>query len=237
LQLPNAITRFDPKTFKEDVVCYLPKNAAGEDGAGSFFGRFGPEGSPFAGKFFITAGTNSTIYVLTPDDQCKPFAPVDRARWGAPRGIAFTPDGTTMLVGAAIQNPQNPAITTPGKGAIMRVMPDGTIADEPFATGLHEPGAMAFAPDGFGGFAGDLFISDAGNWDNDIQETDPITPDGKVYRIPGDGKPHVFATGLLNPVGVAFHGKTLVLSDINGDFHVGQHKIPIGFMVTVDYAP
>ena len=55
----------------------------------------------------------------------------------------------------------------------MRVSLDGSIAESPYVSGLHEPGAMAFAPDGFGEFGGDLFISDAGSWDNDIPAVSP----------------------------------------------------------------
>ncbi|MFT4583285.1 MAG: hypothetical protein ACI915_003265 [Gammaproteobacteria bacterium] len=232
-ELPNAVTRFNPTTLAEEVVCFLPKNAAGAPGAGSFFARFGPEGSPFAGKLYITAASNHTIYTVTPDDECLPLATIDLQRWGSPRGISFTPDGQTMLVGAAVQDPKIAAITRPGQGSILRVAPNGSVAEKPFATGLHEPGAMAFAPRGFGEFAGDLFISDAGSWDNDIAATSPIASDGKLYRVTQAGNLEPFASGLANPVAVTFVGKMLVVSDINGDFHVGQHKIPIGFIVTI----
>jgi hypothetical protein len=232
-ELPNAVTRFNPTTFAEEVVCFLPNNAAGAPGAGSFFARFGPEASPFAGKLYITAASNHTIYTVTPDDQCLPLATIDLQRWGSPRGISFTPDGQTMLVGAAVQDPKIAAITRPGQGSILRVAPNGVVAEKPFVTGLHEPGAMAFAPAGFGEFAGDLFISDAGSWDNDIAVTSPIASDGKLYRVTQSGKLEPFGSGLANPVAVSFVGNTLVLTDINGDFHVGQHKIPIGFIITI----
>ncbi|MDA0823888.1 MAG: Rieske 2Fe-2S domain-containing protein [Proteobacteria bacterium] len=152
---------------------------------------------------------------------------------GTTRGISFAPDGQTMLVGAAVQDPKIAAITRPGQGSILRVAPSGVVADKPFVTGLHEPGAMAFAPPGFGEFAGDLFISDAGSWDNDIAVTSPIASDGKLYRVTQSGNLEPFASGFANPVAVSFVGKTLVLTDINGDFHVGQHKIPIGFIITI----
>ncbi|MFT4563524.1 MAG: hypothetical protein ACI9BW_003280 [Gammaproteobacteria bacterium] len=232
-ELPNAVTRFNPTTFAEEVVCFLPSNAAGAAGAGSFFARFGPVGSPFAGKLYITAASNHTIYTVTPEDECTPLATIDLQRWGSPRGISFTPDGKTMLIGAAIQDPKNPAITRPGRGSILRVSPTGAVAEKPFVSGLHEPGAMAFAPSGFGEFAGDLFISDAGNWDNDIAATSPIASDGKLYRVSQSGDLQPFASGLANPVAVTFVGDQLVLTDINGDFHVGQHKIPIGFIITI----
>lgn len=235
--LPNAITRFDPVNFKEEVVCHLPENADGAPGAGSFFARFGPENSPFAGKLYITTASNYTIYTVTPDDNCRPLATIDGKKWGSPRGISFSPDGQTMLIGAAVQSPENPAITQPGKGRILEIMPDGSVADDPYVAGLHEPGAMAFAPAEFGEFGGDLFISDAGSWDNDIPATSPIASDGRIYRVTQTGELMPFVEGLLNPVAVAFVGGKLVLTDINGDFHVGQHKIPIGFIITIEPRP
>jgi hypothetical protein len=153
---------------------------------------------------------------------------------GSPRGISFTPDGQTMLIGAAVQSPENPVITQPGKGRILQVSPDGSVADKPYVSGLHEPGAMAFAPPDFGDFGGDLFISDAGSWDNDIPATSPIASDGRLYRVTSHRELVPFVDGLLNPVAVAFAGGKLVLTDINGDFHVGQHKIPIGFIITIE---
>ena len=214
-------------------MCYLPENADGEPGAGTFFAQFGSEGSPYAGKLYITAASNHTVYTVSPNDDCTSLAIIDSQKWGSPRGISFTPDGQGMLIGAAVQSPENPAITQPGKGRILQVSPDGLIAESPYVSGLHEPGAMAFAPDGFGEFGGDLFISDAGSWDNDIPAVSPIASDGRIYRVTASGELLPFDEGLLNPVGVAFSGGKLVLTDINGDFHVGQHKIPIGFIITI----
>ncbi len=231
--LPNAVTRINPKTGAVDVVCFLPENERGEAGAGSFFARFGPEKSPFSGKLFITAASNHTIYQVSPDDQCRPFVTIDLEKQGSPRGIAFTPDGNTMLVGAAVPEPGNPAITRPGEGSILQISPEGKVSDTLFAKGFHEPGAMAFAPESFGDFSGQLFISDAGDWDNDIPPTEPVGSDGMVYRVTSKGEIIPVVQGLANPVAVAFIGDQLIVSDINGDFHVGQHKIPIGFIISI----
>jgi hypothetical protein len=42
------------------------------------------------------------------------------------------------------------------------------------------------------------------------------------------------ASGLANPVGVGFVGGRLMISDINGHFHVGTQKFADGFMVIID---
>ncbi len=239
--LPNAVTRIDPATGKDTLICYLPDNAHGEPGAGAFFARFGPEGGPWGGRMWITTASNHTIYQITPDGRCAPFKTIDITRYGSPRGIAFTPDGKTMLLGATRPDARNRAETAEGGAKIWRMSADGGIDDTPFATGLHEPGPMAIAPPEFGRYAGDIFLTDAGDWDNDvgIMQTPnigpniPVTDDGKVYHIGRDGKAEVIASGLRNPVGIALIGSTLLIGDINGDFHIGFQKIPDGFVVAI----
>lgn len=232
-ELPDAITRIDPATGRDTVICFLPENAAHEPGAGGFFARFGPENGPFAGKLWITAASNHTLYQVTPDGACKPFITIDLEKWGSPRGIGFTPDGKTMLLGSAAPAPGNRAKTLPAGGRILRVSPDGTVAAQPFVGGLHEPGAMAYAPKRFGRFAGELFISDAGDWNNEVEATESVPSDGRVYRVTPDGKLVLVASGFANPVGVAFVGDALIVSDINGDFHIGSQKFADGFMVMI----
>lgn len=230
-ELPNAITRIDPKSGKDEVVCFLPENAERIPGSGGFFARFGPEGSPFAGRLWLTAASNHTIYMITPDDVCKPFKTLDLDLNGSPRGIAFTPDGQSMLVGVAAPTPENRNKTNRGGGRILKMSADGSFSKDPVSTGLHEPGAIAYAPATFGRFGGSIIISDSGEWHNDTVATEPIERDGRVYRVMEDGSLETLISGLANPVGVGFVGNRLVVSDINGDFHVGTQKFPDGFIL------
>ena len=233
-ELPNAITRIDPATGQDSVVCYLPKNAAGIAGSGGFFARFGPENSPFAGKLWITAASNHTIYTITADYKCAAFKILDLDTEGSPRGLGFAPDGQSLLLGVAAPLPANRNKTTQGGGRVLRMSVDGSIAAAPLVTGLHEPGALAYAPAGFGKFGGELFISDAGEWNNDVEATEPISRDGMLYRVTTAGKLEIVASGLANPVGLGFMGGALVISDINGDFHVGTQKFADGFMYLIE---
>ncbi|HVN88917.1 MAG TPA: hypothetical protein VMT61_03800 [Candidatus Binataceae bacterium] len=240
-ELADAIVRIDPVTGRDSLVCYLPDNANHEKGAGGFFVRFGPENSPFAGQLWITTASNHSIYTVAPDDTCKFVETIDLDKWGSPRGIAFTTDGTTMLLGSVTPSPANRAKTVEGGGRILRMRPDGTIDEKPFATGLTEPGAMAFAPSSFGHHGGELFVTEVGKWDNDIGITQEpnkgpfaqVHSDGAVYRVTGDGALAKVASGLRNPVGVGFIGDTLIVTDINGDFHEGYQKFPDGFIVAI----
>jgi hypothetical protein len=230
-ELPNAITRIDPKTGKDEVVCFLPENAERIPGSGGFFARFGPEGSPFAGRLWLTAASNHTIYVITPDDACKPFKTLDLELNGTPRGIVFTPDGQSMLLSVSSPTAENRNKTNPGGGRILKMSADGVFSNDPVATGLHEPGPMAYAPATFGRFGGSIIISDSGEWHNDTVATEPVGRDGRVYSVKQDGSLEILISGLANPVGVGFVGNRLVVADINGDFHVGTQKFPDGFML------
>ena len=232
-ELPNAITRIDPATGQDEVVCFLPENAERIPGSGGFFARFGPRGSPFEGRLWLTAASNHTIYTISPDDTCAPFKTLDLDREGSPRGIAFSRDGQTMLLGVAAPAPANRNKTHPGGGRVLGMHIDGTLDARPIAHGLHEPGAMAWAPSDFGAIGDALIISDAGQWHNDVVATEPVGRDGLVYFVRSDGSVEPLVTGLANPVGVGFAGDSLVVSDINGDFHVGTQKFADGFMLVI----
>jgi len=233
--VPNVIQRINPDTRAVTNACTLPKNAAGQDGAGGFFLRFGPDGSDFAGKLFITAATNQTLYAMTPDGACSPFVSIDIQKWGYPTGLTFTPDGKTMLVGTAQPATGDPA-GPPKKGAgkIIQISSAGVVAENPFVTGLDQPCGMLFAPKGFGPYGGQLLVVDSGDFHSPVPMTQPVKRDGRLYGVTASGELTVIASGFANPTGVAFLGHRLVVSDINGDFHVGQRELPDGFLVAID---
>ena len=232
--VPNVIQRIDPTTGKVSNACTLPQNAAGQPGAGGFFLRFGPESSPFAGTLFITAATNQTLYTMAPDGTCTPFVTIDIQKWGYPTGLTFTPDGRTMLVGTAQPETNDPAGPPKrGAGKILRVSPEGVVADEPYVTGLDQPCGMLFAPEGFGQYGGQLIVVDSGDFNSPVPMTQPVKRDGRLFRVTPAGELTLMASGFANPTGVAFLGDQLVVSDINGDFHVGQRELPDGFLVTI----
>ncbi len=232
--VPNVIQRINLTTGEVSNACTLPKNTAGQEGAGGFFLRFGPEGSQFAGKLFITAATNQTLYTMSPDGTCTPFVSIDMQRWGYPTGLTFTPDGKTMLVGTAQPETSDPAGPPKrGAGKILRLSPEGAVADEPLVTGLDQPCGMLFAPEGFGQYGGQLIVADSGDFNSPVPMTQPVKHDGQIFRITPTGELALVASGFANPTGVAFLGNRLVVSDINGDFHVGQRELPDGFIVEI----
>ena len=96
----HIIQRVDPRQgYTASVFCTLPTAGnvnQGISGAG-VEARFGPEGSPFAGKFYAVTAYNNTIHQVTADGQCSPFLTFDAERWGSPFSLVFSLDGKTML--------------------------------------------------------------------------------------------------------------------------------------------
>lgn len=118
---------------------------------------------------------------------------------------------------------------------IVRVSPTGQIDPHPYARGFTAPTGMAFAPDGFGKYAADLFIADAGDYQIPAPMTQALKHNGIIYRVSSDGSPHQVAIGFINPIGVTFVDMhTLWITDINGDFIAGKRELPDGFVVKSD---
>lgn len=222
----HIIQRVDPQTDEDGVLfCTLP--AAGEFGGGAagmgIDARFGPDESPFAGRFYAITILNGTVYQVAPDGTCEPFVTFDPQTWGRPMGLAFSRDSQHMLV--SVGNEQ--------QGTIARVRPDGTV-DTPLvrSTQLMSPTGMAFAPPSFGAYAGQLFVATSSGG-ADIQLTQPMPANGHVYRITAEGEIHVVVSGLYNPMAIHFTRDRLWVSDINGDFIAGRRELPEGFVIEV----
>jgi hypothetical protein len=230
----HIIQRVDPKQdYVTSVFCTLPTAGQvnqGISGAG-VEARFGPEGSPFAGKFYAVTAYNNTIYQVTPDGQCIPFVTFDMERFGSPFGLVFSQDGKSMLVAATRGGLLGPPADR--AGAIVRVLPDGKIVDKPLAEGLTVPAGMDFAPEGFGPYAGQLFVADLGGFEFPVPMTQALSADGKLYRVTPEGELRLVAAGFFNPAGVRFMGNKLWVSDINGDFIGGKRELPDGFIVEI----
>jgi len=231
-QIGYVVHRIDPTTQDSaELFCTLPP-AGGLDNSGTpavgIEGRFGPEGSPFAGKFFAATAENSTVYRVTTDRQCTPFVTLDQQKWGQASGLEFSPDGQYMLV------------STLGKGTIVRVRADGVVDAQPLVRTSSPINffGMAHAPAGFGAYAGELFVTayarDLQKGVQELHKTDAMPPDGALYRVGAKGELKLVASGFHFPVGVHFVGKRLWVSDINGDF-LGQvqRELPDGLLVEI----
>jgi hypothetical protein len=226
----HVIQVIDLSTRTTKILCTLPPSGDINHGiaGGGVAARFGPQGSPFAGRFFAITVLNNTIYQVTADGQCTPF--VSFGSRGGPIDFTFTPDGASMLVSV---NPGG-ALGKPGKrGEVLRVSPKGEVDPKAAVTGLASAGGLAFAPKGFDGYGGQLFITDFGEFELPLPMTQALRRDGSVYRVTPGGELKLVASGFVNPLGLSFIGNRLWVTDIVGDFIDGHRELPDGFVVEI----
>ncbi|MBI2802169.1 MAG: hypothetical protein HYX63_18120 [Gammaproteobacteria bacterium] len=229
----HVIQRVDPThAYSTSIFCTLPDAGKKKISGFGLDARFGPPGSPFAGKLYAITIYNDTIYQVTPDGQCTSFVVFDGQRYSAPAMIAFAPDGQNMLVSVS-RGAFDITSTAAPTGAIVRVSSTGKIDDKPVFEGPGRPMGMDFAPPGFGAFSGQLFFADIGLFQIPVPMSQAIKADGKLYRLTRAGKTELVASGLHNPMGVRFVGDKLWVTDINGDFIAGKRELPDGFVVEV----
>lgn len=224
----HVIQRVDPQQdYTASVVCTLKELGEGKIAGVGADARFGPEGSPYAGKFYGATAMNNTIYQVTADGKCAPFITFDD-QVGAPFAIAFSPDGKVMYVSVT-----RGGFFSPTSSTIVRVTPDGKVDGKPLVESKTPLTGIDVAPEGFGAYAGQLFVGEIGKVEVPVPMTQPLTPDGKLHRVTPEGKLELVASGFLNAAGVRFIGKKLWVTDINGDFIAGRRELPDGFLVEI----
>jgi len=226
----HIIQRIDPqKDYEASVFCTLPTAGSTNKGVSGFGvdARFGPEGSPFAGKFYAVTAFNNAIYQVTPDGSCSPFVLFEGKNDGAPTGLSFSRDGKSMLV--TLVKGEIVGASTGKNGRIVAVTADGKIAEKPLVEGLSRPMGMDIAPESFGKYANQIFVADVDDIQAPVPMTQALKADGKIYRV-ADGALHPVASGFLNPAGVRFIDGKVWSSDISGDFIAGKRELPDGFI-------
>jgi hypothetical protein len=228
----HVIQRIDLAAHTASVVCTLPAAGSVAKGVAGYGvdARFGPAGSGFANKFFSVAALNDIIYQTTPDGACKPFA--DTSQFGAPFGITFTADGSAML--ATVAGGEIVSSATEAKGVIARITADGKVDPKPVATGLIRGAGLDIAPTEFGDYGGQIFVTDMGDIQVPVPQTQALKRDGKVYRVTKEGELKLVASGFVNPSGLRFIGNHMWVNDINGDFIAGTRELPDGFLTQID---
>ena len=226
----HVIQRLEPAhDFAVTTFCTLPDAGPKKIPGYGLDARFGPSGSPFAGRLFAITIYNDAIYQITPDGKCTPFVVLDGKRYSAPTMMLFSADGQRMLV-AVSAGAWDITGLGPQRGAILRIAADGTIDDLPVWSGVGRPMGMDYAPPGFGDYAGQLFFSDVGLYQIPVPMTQALLADGKIYRLDKNGKAVLVASGFHNPNALRFFKGKLWVSDINGDFIAGKRELPDGFI-------
>ena len=238
----HVVLVIDPHTEQPPSrLCTLPSHGpvnGGVAGAGSS-ARFGPPGSPFAGKFFALTTLNGTIYQMGADGICKPFVTFDGTPWGAPADFSFSSDGSRMIVSVGTGNISldedldRRALAAPG-GAIVAVSPEGVIDEHPLVQGLRRPAGLKVAPLTMRMYGGEIFFCDFGEFQMPVPMTQPLKRDGRIYRLAKDGQVHLVASGFVNPMSLIFVDGAIWVTDVNGDFIAGRRELPDGFIVKLE---
>jgi len=233
--LKNHVVQAIPQDGKGEVtrLCTLqalPEKEGGQKSGFGVDGRFGPDGSAFANRFFSVTLKNATVYQTTADGNCEPFITFDPESWGLPFALNFSQDQQYLLVsvgpgiGAGVDAP---------KGGIARVNAQGQIVGDIIAPGIGRASGMAFAPESFGEYGGQLFVASTGDMEIPVPMTQALQQDGYVYRIDNTGTVHQVASGFINPAGIHFAFGKLLVADINGDFIAGRRELPEGFIIAI----
>src|SRR5271163_2473828 len=185
--------------------------------------EFGRAGSPFAGKLYAVSNGNASIYEIDSSGKAKAFATFDGKPSFEISSLGFTaPDDpkapNTMLAGMRVR------MEIAGRvGRIGVLGPDGKQKTE-YLVGFVNPTGWGYAPAGFGGgYAGNLFIVDAGKpaAKNDADR------DGNVYRIDDKGVTRPFASGLVDPNCFRIVGNTMVIADPSEQGKPGKGAIVV----------
>jgi hypothetical protein len=225
----------DPKTWDPQRFAELPSAGTrnkGVAGAGVDL-RFGPDGTGFAGRLFAVTLLNHSIYEVTPKGEAPAFVTMETARPRQPMCLTFAKIGgeDRMIVSTANGN-FSPRRQVPGFATVTQITADGTMLPEFIAEDLLSPSGLDYAPDGFGVYAGNLFVADLGGMMPTPAPRDKPPPRvGRVLRIDRTGKSHVFPEGFASPLGLRFIGKGMIVCDVNGDYIGGGIELPDGFVV------
>jgi hypothetical protein len=225
-----VIQRIDPhNNYAVSIFCTLPElNKKKVSGIG-VDASFGPSGSPFAGKLYASTTLNETIYQITPDGKCSPFVTFDAKRHGGPLYLRFAPDGKSLLVTVV-----RGGIFAARGSAVLRVLPNGKVEDKAIVEAPTLFGSLDFAPEGFGPYAGQLFVVDVGHYEIPVPLGQALRADGKIHRVTPEGTLELVASGFINPWNLRFVGNTLWVGDINGDFIYGKRELPDGFITAIE---
>jgi peptidoglycan hydrolase-like protein with peptidoglycan-binding domain len=233
----HIVLRMDPQNWEPVRFAEFPSAGTrnkGVAGAGVDM-RFGPDGTAFAGRLFGVTLLNHSIYEVTPDGNARAFVTMETARPRQPVALTFAKiKGEDRMIASTANGNFSPRRQVPGFATITQITPDGRVLPEFIAEDLLAPSGLGYAPDGFGKYAGDLFVADLGGiMPSPAPRDQPPERCGRVLRIDRSGKSHIFAEGFASPLGLRFIGKRMIVCDVNGDYIGGGIELPDGFVVEI----
>ena len=184
--------------------------------------EFGAAGSPFAGKLYAVANGNATIYEIDSSGKARAFATFDGAPAFEISNISFTPANDPKAPNSMLAG-MRPRMEVAAKvGRINVLGPDGKLKTE-YLVGFVNPTGWGYAPAGFGGYAGNLFIVDAGK----PAAKNAAERDGSVYRLDNKGVVRPYASGLVDPNCLRITSNAMVIADPSEQGKPGKGAIVV----------
>ncbi len=206
---------------EDDIAGFLRRIQVPPGFALAYVGRFpgqpvqvvyGPDGRLYA--TVLENGTrNGAVYALNPDGSTQRYS----GDFISPAGLAFQPGTDVLYVSARVTTMQGGSLwrVRPGGGT-----PDAVITDLPCCWSLidNQPNGMVFGPDGYLYMGVGALTDHAESPDPAHQPFADILPyEAAVLRIqPHTGAIEVYASGIRNPVDVAFAAGGRLFSTDNG---------------------
>jgi len=170
--------------------------------------EFGAAGSPFAGKLYAVSNGNATIYEIDSSGKAKAFATFDGKPAYEISSIAFSAANDPKAPNSMLAG-MRPRMEVAAKvGRINAFGPDGKQKTE-YSLGFVNPTGWGYAPAGFGSYAGNLMIVDAGR----PAAKNAADRDGNVYRVDNKGVTRPFASGMVDPNCLRITNNALVIAD------------------------
>jgi hypothetical protein len=184
--------------------------------------EFGIAGSPFAGKLYAVSNGNATIYEIDPSGNAKAFSTFDGTPSFEVGSIAFAPANdpkapNTLLAGVRPRNEMAAKV-----GRIDALGPDGKEKTD-YLVGFVNPTGWGYAPPGFGNYAGNMFIVDAGR----PAEKNAAARDGNMYRVDNKGVTRPYASGMVDPNCLRITPNSVVIADPSEQGKPGKGAIVV----------
>jgi hypothetical protein len=170
--------------------------------------EFGATGSPFAGKLYAVANGNATIYEIDSSGKAKALSTFDGKPAYEITSISFTAANDPKAPNSMLAGMRPRMEVASRVGRIGVIGADGKEKTQ-YQLGFISPTGWGYAPAGFGNYAGNFFIVDAGR----PAAKNNGERDGQVYRLDNKGIIRGFASGLVDPNCLRITGNTMVIAD------------------------
>jgi len=184
--------------------------------------EFGAVGSPFAGKLYAVANGNATIYEIDSSGKAKAFATFDGAPAYEISSIGFTAANDPKAPNSMLAGMRPRMEIAARVGRIEVLGADGKQKTE-YLVGFVNPTGWGYAPPGFGSYAGNLIIVDAGR----PAAKNAAERDGNVYRVDNKGVTRPFASGLVDPNCLRITSNSMVIADPSEQGKPGKGAIVV----------